>query len=165
MRVSIVHETKLLGTAGTLLANEPFFHGRTGLLIHADNAMTEDLDDFIRAHEDRGEGCLLTMLTFKTDSPESCGIVETNRHGRLINFHEKVSNPPGTTANGAIYAFEEELYCHIKQSKICPKDFSTEVIPSLMGKIQTWQTRHPYMDIGNKTALEKAQKIWEQKAS
>ena len=42
MSVSIFHEPELLGTAGTLLANEAFFDGTTGLLIHADNAMSDD---------------------------------------------------------------------------------------------------------------------------
>ena len=36
-------------------------------------------------------------------------VVETNQCGVLINFHEKVTNPPGDITNGAIYAFEESL--------------------------------------------------------
>ena len=38
MTVQSVHEHELLGTAGTLLANQAFFTGATGLLIHADNS-------------------------------------------------------------------------------------------------------------------------------
>ena len=56
------------------MANEGFFNGGTGLLIHADNAMAEDLDDFLNAHENRGKECLLTMLTFKTETPHTCGL-------------------------------------------------------------------------------------------
>ena len=114
MTVSIFHEPKLLGTAGTLLANEAFFKGATGLLIHADNAMSDDLDEFVLAHSNRCEECLLTMLTFETDTPMSCGIVETDQTGRLIDFHEKVEHPPGNQANGAVYAFDEELVMHIR---------------------------------------------------
>ena len=43
MTVQTVHEPELLGTAGTLLANQEFFEGGTGLLIHADNAMAGDV--------------------------------------------------------------------------------------------------------------------------
>ena len=164
MRVSLFHEPKLLGTAGTLMANERFFNGGTGLLIHADNAMAEDLDDFLNAHENRGKGCLLTMLTFKTETPHTCGIVETNQCGVLINFHEKVTNPPGDIANGAIYAFEKSLLERIKQFECSPVDFSTEVIPRLVGRIQTWQTRNMFIDIGNPEALKRAQKIWGNKS-
>ena len=40
-------------------------------------------------------------------------------------------------------------------------DFSTEVIPNLVGRIQTWQTRNMFIDIGNPEALKRAQEIWE----
>lgn len=38
-----------------------------------------------------------------------------------------------------------------------PNDFSTEVIPTLMGRIQTWHTDKPYLDIGTPEALAAAQ--------
>ncbi len=40
-----------------------------------------------------------------------------------------------------------------------PSDFSTEVIPTLMGRIQTWHTEQPYLDIGTPTSLANAQKL------
>jgi mannose-1-phosphate guanylyltransferase len=43
MGVHTIHDPKLLGTAGTLLANQAFFNSATGPLIHADNPMTDDL--------------------------------------------------------------------------------------------------------------------------
>ena len=76
MSVQSVHEPVLLGTAGTVMANQEFFEGGTGLLIHADNAMAGDVKNFLDAHRDREPCCLLTMLTFTTDTPSSCGIVE-----------------------------------------------------------------------------------------
>jgi len=75
MAVQSVHEPRLLGTAGTLIANQGFFTGSTGLLIHADNAMAGNLDGLLDAHRRRPEECLLTMLTFRTHQPQSCGIV------------------------------------------------------------------------------------------
>ena len=69
MGVHTIHEPKLLGTAGTLLANQAFFSGATGLLIHADNAIARDLQGLLAAHADRPAHCLLTMLTFRTDQP------------------------------------------------------------------------------------------------
>ena len=56
---------ELLGTAGTLLANQSFFEGSTGLLIHADNATDFNLKELIQAHQQRPKSCLLTMLTLK----------------------------------------------------------------------------------------------------
>jgi hypothetical protein len=40
-----------------------------------------------------------------------------------------------------------------------PSDFSTEVIPSLMGRIHTWHTDQAYLDIGIPEALAKAQTL------
>lgn len=163
MAVHNVHEPVLLGTAGTLIANQSFFSNCTGLLIHADNAMAEGLRPFIDAHNDRQADCLLTMLTFKTDSPSSCGIVEIDDQDIAVGFHEKVLDPPGNRANGALYAFESPLLDHLNRMAPPPSDFSTEVIPSLIGHIQTWHTEHAYLDIGTPEALTTAQQLLNQK--
>jgi len=163
MAVHTVHEPELLGTAGTLLANQGFFSGCTGLLIHADNAMAEGLQPFLAAHHNRQEGCLLTMLTFKTDTPSSCGIVELDDQDIAVGFHEKVVNPPSDRANGALYAFESPLLEHLNRMAPPPSDFSTEVIPRLMGRIQTWHTDQAYLDIGTPDALAAAQQLLNQK--
>ena len=83
MSIRTIHEPQLLGTAGTLIANKEFFQGDTGLLIHADNnnAMEGKIEDFLDAHLKRQPWCKLTMLTFRTKTPESCGIVEIDRLG------------------------------------------------------------------------------------
>ena len=35
----------------------------------------------------------MTMMTFRTDDPSSCGIVEVDENGIVIGFHEKVKTP------------------------------------------------------------------------
>jgi len=157
MSVHTIHEPVLLGTAGTMLANQSFFQGATGLLIHADNAMRENLSAFLAAHETRSADCLLTMLTFRTDQPRSCGIVVTDSLGVVTAFHEKVAEPPGNCANGALYAFDVEFLDCLACMNPQPGDFSTEVIPALIGRIQTWHTNQPYLDIGTPAALANAQ--------
>lgn len=159
MAVNTVYEPELLGTAGTLLANQQFFAASTGLLIHADNAMAEDLHPFLLAHHRRQPGCLLTMLTFKTDTPSSCGIVELGDHLIAKGFYEKVKNPPGNIANGALYAFEPPLLDHLNRMPSPPSDFSIEVIPSLLGRIQIWHTSQAFLDIGTPEALATAQHL------
>ena len=63
MAVRTVHEPELLGTAGTLLKNQEFFRGFTGLLIHADNAMAGDMKDFLDAHRARQASCLMLRVS------------------------------------------------------------------------------------------------------
>lgn len=159
MTVQTVHEPELLGTAGTLITNQEFFKGATGLLIHADNAMAGDVKDFLAAHRQRQSICQLTMLTFKTDIPSSCGIVEIDNHQVVQAFHEKLLMPPGNRANGALYAFEQDFLDHLNLMKPIPSDFSTEVIPRLLGRIQSWHTHHAYLDIGTPESLTSAQQL------
>ena len=164
MTVKSVHEPELLGTAGTLMANQEFFKDETGLLIHADNAMGGDVKDFLEAHRQRQACCQLTMLTFKTDTPSSCGIVEIDEQQVVQAFHEKLREPPGNRANGALYAFDQDFLDHLSLMDPTPSDFSTEVIPSLLGHIQTWHTESPYLDIGTPEALTLAQQLLNQQS-
>ena len=159
MTVQTVYEPELMGTAGTLLANQEFFCGVTGLLIHADNAMAGDIRDFIAAHHERQASCLLTMLTFKTDVPRSCGIVEIDGNNVLQAFHEKVVEPPSNRANGALYAFERDFLEKLNHLNPAPSDFSTEVIPKFLGRIQTWHTHDAYLDVGTPLNLNAAQEL------
>ena len=159
MSIVATYEPELLGTAGTLLANQSFFEGSTGLLIHADNAMEGDLHELIIAHQKRPNQCLLTMLTYHTDRPQSCGIVLTNSAGIVTNFFEKVDDPPGNCANGALYVFDDLLLDHVSRMSPAPCDFSTEVIPRLLGKIKSFHTSKPYLDIGTPSALAQAQAL------
>ena len=159
MSVKTIHEPELLGTAGTLITNQTFFADSIGLLVHADNAMAGNLQGLLDAHAARPAHCLLTMLTFHTNQPRSCGIVGTDARGVVTAFHEKVVNPPGTCANGALYAFDKSFLDFLAAMVPQPSDFSREVIPSLMGRIQTWHSDQPYLDIGTPDALATAQKL------
>lgn len=157
MKIVTTYEPQLLGTAGTLLAHQSFFDGATGLLIHADNAMEGDLQGLLSAHINRPSHCLFTMLTFLTDRPRSCGIVATDSHGVVTKFYEKVDNPPGNCANGALYAFNSSFLAELSTMSPLPDDFSTEVIPEFLGKIYSWCTDKPYLDIGTPASLAQAQ--------
>jgi mannose-1-phosphate guanylyltransferase len=159
MKIEVTYEPELLGTAGTLLANKTFFEGTTGLMIHADNAMADDLNKFLAAHHNRNSHCLVTMLTFDTDDPQSCGIVNCDSKGVLTTFQEKVAQPRGNCANGALYAFSPSFLNHLDTMKPTPSDFSTEVLPTLLGRVQTWHTDKPYLDVGTPAALAKAQTL------
>ena len=60
---------------------------------------------------------MITMLTFETDRPKQCGIVEVDELGIVKSFHEKVEHPPGNRANGAIYVFESEFIEEIVENR------------------------------------------------
>jgi mannose-1-phosphate guanylyltransferase len=156
--VQSVFEPVLLGTAGTLLQNIRFFDGQDALIVHADNYCLADFRAFQQAHETRPSSCEMTMMTFRTSTPESCGIVNLDEANIVQQFHEKIKNPPGNLASGAIYLLSGAMIEKIKKS--FPKntsDFSTEIIPKFLGKILSYETSAPLIDIGTPLSLEHAQ--------
>jgi mannose-1-phosphate guanylyltransferase len=155
--VSSVFEEKLLGTAGTLKANKEYFKGCTTLLIHADNWCQCDFTGFLNYHQNhRPKHCSITMMTFESPTPETCGIVETDAEGIVNTFHEKSINPPGNQANGAVYILEPEVLKWIDNNPEV-SDFSTELLPYFMGRIATWNNTGIHRDIGALKMLLHAQ--------
>jgi mannose-1-phosphate guanylyltransferase len=146
--VSLINELNLRGTAGTLIANIDFFQGEDGLLIHADNYCLADFKAFQQAHVNRPPECLMTMMTFRTDSPLSCGIVELDGRGVVIGFHEKVTNPPGNLANGAVYILSAKLLDRLGTDLHTVIDFSTQVLNRFVGQIYSYETSEVFLDVG-----------------
>ena len=151
-KVTLFYEPKLLGTAGTLNANIDFFKGEDGMLIHSDNYCLADLNAFIDAHRKRPSECLITMMVFHTDTPSSCGIVELDEKRIVTKMHEKISNPPGNLANGAVYILSKELLFLLRDKLNHVSDFSTEVLNHCMGRIYTYETSELFIDIGSPEA-------------
>ena len=156
-KVSTVHEEVLLGTGGTVLANRSFFREGPFMVIHADNFSRFDLRGFIERHRNRPSGCEITMLTFATGSPQSCGIVELDERGVVTGFHEKVANPPGNLANGAVYIMEQSVVDFIAAKGNETVDLSTEVLPHFLNRIATFHNNDLHIDIGTPEAYHQAQ--------
>ena len=110
----------------------------------------------IAAHRARPPGHLVTMLGFRTDDPHSCGILELDDRGSVVAFHEKVSDPPGNLANGAVYVFEPEIIDAIAGVGRPVVDLSTEIIPPLVGRILCVETDGYHRDIGTPQSLSQA---------
>lgn len=154
--VTLVHEDRLLGTAGTLLRNRDFFGSGPALLIHGDNLSLFDVSAFLDRYKRRPESVEITMMTFTTSTPESCGIVELDDAGLVRRFHEKVKNPPGNLANAAVYIVSPSALDLLAHSGKEVMDFSTEVLPHYLGRINTFHNDIYHRDIGTPESLETA---------
>lgn len=155
-KLKVVHEENLLGTGGTILKNKDFFKDGSFLVAHADNLTLFDLEEFITVHNARPEFVQITMMTFDTDAPNTCGIVEIDKNGIVIQFHEKVSNPPGNKANAAVYICEPSIIRFLETLDKETIDLSTEVLPHFMGKIQIYHNSKYHRDIGTIESLNLA---------
>jgi mannose-1-phosphate guanylyltransferase len=152
-RIDLVHEPELLGTGGTVLANQSYFRGQPFLVIHGDNLSDCDISGLIAAHHRRPANCVITMLAFRTDQPRLCGILECDDAGLVRAFHEKATEPPGNLANGAVYVFEPEVTAFLRGLDRPVIDLSTEVIPSFIGRIFAVMHAGYHRDIGNLPSL------------
>jgi len=156
-KITVTHEEQLLNTGGTLLANRKLLDEDAFMLVHADNLSICSFHDFIQAHRSRPEGTIMTMMTFDAHNPGECGILGTDNNSVVQSFHEKVEDPPGCLANGAVYIIEPELFEYLEKMGKREIDFSREVIPAFMGRINTYHNSVYHRDIGTVESLLQAQ--------
>jgi mannose-1-phosphate guanylyltransferase len=162
-RILLSDEPKLLGTGGTLIKHAPAMLDDCLLVGHADNLTLFAPSDFLARHASRPKHCMLTMMTFETDSPQSCGIIELDREGVVQAFHEKVPNPPSRLANAAVFIFSPEALKSI--CALFPMaaensgsiDISLHIIPKLLGRIYTFHNDIYHRDIGDARSLDLAE--------
>ena len=154
-QVETVFEQELRGTAGTLVANRDFFQGEDGIFIHADNYSEVDISQLIELHMRRPKNCLMTMLAFRTDTPQTCGILELDSQNILQKMYEKSPESHGNLANAALYVLSSELVASVTTEN----DFSNQVIPKLFKRIYVVETDKTYIDIGTPESYQRAQEI------
>ncbi|OGT22866.1 MAG: mannose-1-phosphate guanylyltransferase [Gammaproteobacteria bacterium RIFCSPHIGHO2_02_FULL_42_13] len=155
--IKTVYEEELLLTGGTLHKNRDFFGGDDVLMAHADNLCICDFKSFVRSYYERPKNVDMTMMTFKTDNPTSCGVVELDDNNIVVGFYEKVKSPPSHLASGAVYIISSNVLkflAGLKKEKI---DFSTEVIPRFIGHINTFHNDVYHRDIGTLESYALAQ--------
>lgn len=153
--ITVIRETSLLGTAGSLIAHhEKVNDGSNLLLAHADNLTYFELSDLLAAHDQRPKLADITIMSFVTDSPRSCGIIETDDANILIGFVEKPSVPNGLLANAGVFLLGPTAIREIKLMNA--KDFSAEIIPKYLQRALIWKNTDYHRDIGTPEALQKA---------
>ena len=155
--IDIVHEEELLNTGGTLLKNKNYFNSEPLLLAHADNLCICDWSSFMSSHRNRHDNVVITMMTFETDKPESCGIVCVDEKSIVVEFHEKKMNPPSNLANAAVYIIEPSVVEDLERMGMEKIDFSNDVIPRYMGRIGTHHNDTYHRDVGTVEAYGLAQ--------
>jgi len=155
-RVTLIHEPELLGTLGTLKANQSFWENDNVLVAHADNLCLCDWSSFFQRFETRKPNSVGSIMLFETDTPKSCGIVELDDSDTMVAFHEKVEHPPSNLASAAIYIFDENIINTIAILTDDDIDISYHLMPHLMGKMQGWENTGYMRDIGTVASLNQA---------
>ena len=159
--IELIYEPELVGTGGTLRDASELISGEDIILAHADNFCLAPMHDFIHSFETRSPISEITMMTFRTDDPSSCGIVEIDDMGVVQEFHEKIANPPTNLASAAVFVLSNRTVKFVGQQKRGYLDFSRDVLPHFMGRINTWENRIYHRDIGTLDSYHQCLLDWE----
>lgn len=160
-KIEILFEQELLGTGGTLRKAAESIKDEDILIAHADNFCLAPMEDFIDCFETRSQPTEITMMTFRTETPTSCGIVEIDSDGIVRKFHEKVLDPPGNLASGAVFVITNDTVQFVRKQSTAYLDFSRDIIPHYLGRINTWENRVYHRDIGTPASYLKCLTDWE----
>ena len=110
------------------------------------------LPSLIEATSIANDSKLVTFGIVPNEPNTGYGYIEAgegnNFYYNVKSFHEKVVNPPGNLANGAIYILSNKMMEILKKNYNKAKDFSKEILPNFIGNIYTYETKEIFADIG-----------------
>jgi mannose-1-phosphate guanylyltransferase len=157
IKIHLVEETKLLGSAGTLWANREWV-GSENLfwVFYADVLNRVDFAAMLRLHQSRSPAA--TLAVYKVPDPARCGIVDVAEDGIIREFVEKPAQPKGNLAFGGLLIGTPLLMQMIPPNY--PADIGFDVLPRLAGKMLAYPVSDYLLDIGTVENYRKAQSSW-----
>jgi len=165
LTIQTFHESELLGSAGTLLANREWFEDDTPFfIIYGDNLTWVDLEAMSRFHLDHG--LPITLGVFRAPHPERCGIAEIDADGTVTAFVEKPEHPQSDLAAGGITIAERRIFEYFPRRKSLSGqilDLGFDIFPRLAGQMKCFEIEE-LIDIGTPEAYETANRMWQNKA-
>lgn len=157
IRFVLFYEEKLLGSAGTLKENKGFIKNESEFFVcYSDNLTDYNLSEFYDFYKLKQMPA--SMALFRTDTPESKGIVSLDDHSVITTFEEKPKNPESNLANAGIYIFQPQILDLIP--KFESADIGFDLLPKLIGKISGWESTDYLIDIGTPQSLAQAELDW-----
>jgi NDP-sugar pyrophosphorylase family protein len=148
------YEPKLLGSAGTVHANRSWADDADRvLIIYSDNLSGVDLTELLRFHASHPDP--VTMLLFRTENPQRCGIAEMDAANRITAFIEKPERPRSNLANGGIYVVDAAAYGQM--ADMAAFDLAFDVLPRFVGRMRGWVWDGYHLDIGTHESLARAE--------
>lgn len=155
-RVTLFHETELLGSAGTVRANRQWIETEEPFLVaYADNLTDVNLSSLVAAHLRRKP--LLTMGLFRTTAASQCGIAELEGDedsAAILTFEEKPAKPKSNWANAGLYVTDRKIVDRIPEGVA---DFGHDVLPDLVGEMRGHALMGRLMDVGTWENYNRAQ--------
>lgn len=156
VRVSVVEEPELYGSAGTLAANRAWVErDETFWVFYADVLTSADLVAMKTFHQRES---VATLGLYPVPDPQRCGIATLDADGTILSFVEKPAAPEGNLAFAGLLLASPELLDSIPQKP--GADIGFDVLPRLVGRMRGYTIPEFVLDIGTRENYESAQKLW-----
>lgn len=156
VRVSVVEERELYGSAGTLAANRSWVeHDGRFWVFYADVLTDTDLAAMLAFHP---KGCVATLGLYAVPDPQRCGIATLDADCTIATFVEKPTKPVGNLAFAGLLLATPELLDSIPPKR--GADIGFDLLPRLVGRMRGYKIPEFVLDIGTRENYESAQKLW-----
>jgi mannose-1-phosphate guanylyltransferase len=153
----LVHEDRLLGSAGTLAANRAWIGSDPAFwILYSDVLTNTNLQRMSEFHS--GHGGVATLGLFQVPDPSRCGVAITDDRGVIIDFEEKPQTPRSNWVFSGLMVAGPRLFDLIPSC--IPADIAYHVLPRLLGKMLAYPIEDYLLDIGTLPNYQKAQVTW-----
>lgn len=153
LKIEIIEEEKPMGTGGAIgFAKEKF--KEPGIVFNGDVLFEVDLKEIIKKHKKRNAKG--TIMALEVSDPSRYGVIKTDKDGNILEFLEKIKNPPTNWINAGLYILELEILEKIPDK---PCSIERDIFPALLKenfKIWCYKYRGYWKDIGTIESYKEA---------
>ena len=157
VKVRLIREKQLLGSAGTIAANRDWIGTDPGFWILYSDVLTnmnlKRMSDFHSSYD-----AVATVGLYQVPDPSRCGVAITNHDGIIVDFEEKPQNPRSNWVFSGLMLGRPQLFDAIPSA--LPADIGFHVLPRLLGKMRAYPIHDYLLDIGTLPNYQKAQITW-----
>jgi mannose-1-phosphate guanylyltransferase len=157
VKVRLVHEDQLLGSAGTIAANREWIGSDPAFWILYSDVLTNtnlaSMGEFHARH-----GGIATVGLYQVPDPSRRGVAITDEAGAIIDFEEKPQIPRSNWVFSGLMVAGPRLFELIPES--IPADIGFHVLPRLLGKMFAYPIADYLLDIGTLPNYRRAQITW-----
>jgi mannose-1-phosphate guanylyltransferase len=157
VRVRVIHEDHLLGSAGTLAVNRAWVSSDSAFwILYSDVLTNTDLNRMSEFHSRHGG--IATLGLYQVPDPSRCGVAIMDNQGSIIDFEEKPQIPRSNWVFSGLMIADCRLFDSIPTC--IPADLAFHVLPRLLGKMRGYLIEDYVLDIGTLPNYQQAQITW-----
>ena len=151
------------GTANAIYQNMDFiemYDPDCVLILSGDHVYKMDYDKMLRAHEQAGAACTISVIQVSMEEASRFGIMNVGPDGFINEFEEKPARPKSDLASMGIYIFDwKVLRKYLTEDEADPdsdKDFGKNIIPKMLAageKLLPYRFEGYWRDVGTIVSL------------